>query len=71
MGLKKGEKVKQLGLIRILSTRWEPLNAITREDVVHFVLFFPHQCWSYHFSTMECSSVYVCRSEGMIGVGDG
>jgi hypothetical protein len=33
MGLKKGEKVVKLGLLCVVSTRWEPLNAITREDV--------------------------------------
>ena len=32
MGLKKGEKIKKLGLIRILSTRSEPLNEITQDD---------------------------------------
>lgn len=34
MGLKKGEKVKPLGMIRIISTRPVPLNAITPDDVV-------------------------------------
>jgi len=34
MGLKKGEKVKRLGLIRIVSVRTERLNAITQEDCV-------------------------------------
>ncbi|MEJ1396368.1 MAG: ASCH domain-containing protein [Candidatus Sedimenticola sp. (ex Thyasira tokunagai)] len=34
MGLKKGEKVKQLAMVRIVSTRPEPLNAITKEDVI-------------------------------------
>ena len=32
-GLKKGEQVKKIGLIEVVSTRWEPLNAITQEDV--------------------------------------
>lgn len=32
MGLKKGEKVKPLGMIRILSVRDEPLSAITTGD---------------------------------------
>lgn len=32
MGLKKGEKVKRLGIISITSIRREPLNAITQED---------------------------------------
>ena len=34
MGLKKGEKIKSLGLIRITSIREEPLNTITQDDVV-------------------------------------
>lgn len=34
MGLKKGEKIEKLGQIKILSTRLEPLNAITQEDVI-------------------------------------
>ena len=34
MGLKKGEKVKRLGLIEIVSARNEPLDHITPADVV-------------------------------------
>ncbi len=34
MGFKKGEKIKRLGEIRIISTRREPLNEITKEDCV-------------------------------------
>ncbi len=34
MGLKKGEKVERLALIRITGTRWEPLNDITPDDVI-------------------------------------
>jgi hypothetical protein len=34
MGLKKGEKVQRLCLIRIKSIRKEPLNKITQEDVI-------------------------------------
>lgn len=33
MGLKKGEKIKRLGLIRITDVRAEPLSAITLADV--------------------------------------
>ncbi len=33
-GLKKGERVVRLGLIRIVSTRSEPLNAITAAELV-------------------------------------
>ncbi|SDR34927.1 hypothetical protein [Pseudovibrio sp. Tun.PSC04-5.I4] len=32
MGLRKGEKIKLLCQIKILSVRGEPLNAITQED---------------------------------------
>jgi len=34
MGLKKGEKVRRLGLIEVVSAWPEPLEAITAEDVV-------------------------------------
>lgn len=34
MGLQKGEKIKPLGMIRIISVRPEPLNAITHDDVI-------------------------------------
>jgi hypothetical protein len=34
MGLKKGEKIRRLCRIRVLSVRREPLNAITDEDVI-------------------------------------
>lgn len=34
MGLKKGEKIQGLGMIRVVSTRDEPLDAITQEDVI-------------------------------------
>ena len=34
MGFKKGEKIKRLGLIRIISTRREPLREITKGDCI-------------------------------------
>lgn len=34
MGLKKGEKIKKLKIIEIVSTRLEPLNSITQDDVI-------------------------------------
>ncbi len=34
MGLKLGEHVKRLAVIKIVSTRWEPLNAITKEECI-------------------------------------
>ncbi len=33
MGLKKGEKIRKIGLIQVLSVRREQLNQITAEDV--------------------------------------
>ena len=34
MGLKKGEKINKLKTIRVISTRKEPLSAITKEDCI-------------------------------------
>ena len=34
MGLKKGEKIERLCSIEVVSTGWEPLNAITQDDVI-------------------------------------
>lgn len=34
MGLKKGEKIKRLGMIRIISIRREPLHEITPSDCI-------------------------------------
>lgn len=34
MGLKKGEKMNKLCMIKIISTRKEPLSAITQDDVI-------------------------------------
>lgn len=33
MGLRKGEKIKRLGYIEVISATREPLEAITKEDV--------------------------------------
>lgn len=43
-GLRKGEKVRKITAIRILNTRWEPLNAITQEDLVREG--FPDWLWT-------------------------
>jgi len=32
-GLKKGEAIERIRPIRVVSTRWEPVAAITKEDV--------------------------------------
>jgi hypothetical protein len=34
MGLQKGQKVKRLGFLRVVSVRKEPLNAITKQDCI-------------------------------------
>lgn len=34
MGLKKGESIERLGTIRIVSVRPEPMNSITKDDVI-------------------------------------
>lgn len=34
MGLQKGEKIKRICAIKIISTRTEPLNAIKQSDVI-------------------------------------
>ncbi len=34
MGLKKGEKIKRLRLLHVVSVRREPLNAITKDDCI-------------------------------------
>lgn len=40
MGLKKGEKMKELGVIEVVSTRREPLDAIDQDDCIREG--FPH-----------------------------
>ena len=62
MGLKKGEQIKRLGLIRIVDVRREPLCAITQEDVIKEG--FPE--WEpEHFIHMICSH-YGCAREAEI-----
>ena len=34
MGFKKGEKIEKLGMIRIISTKREPLDEISKEDCI-------------------------------------
>ncbi len=34
MGLRPGEKIQRLCVIKIISTRWEPLKMITKEDCI-------------------------------------
>lgn len=40
MGLRKGEKLNKLGVIQVVSIRWEPIEDITQEDVCREG--FPH-----------------------------
>jgi len=62
MGLKKGERIKRLGMIRIVSIRKEPLNTITPDDVVKegFPGWEPEQ-----FIDMICSH-YGCTRDADI-----
>lgn len=65
MGLKKGEKMKVLGEIEIISTRREPLNAIDKSDCCRegFPLFEPADfvnmlCGHYRIEpTKECNRI--------------
>lgn len=74
-GLKKGEKVKRLGLIRIKSTRPEPLNDITREDVIRegfsgltrmefIVMFCQHNKCRMNTLVNRIEFEYLDRGEG-------
>lgn len=63
MGLKKGEQVKKIGgLIRILSTRKEPLFTVTQDDCVKEG--FP-DLEPYQFVEMLCRH-YKCRPLKMV-----
>lgn len=57
MGLKKGEKVKRLGLIRIVSVRKEPLVEMRPDDLVREG--FPFMTWG-EFIDMICDH-YDCE----------
>ena len=62
MGLKKGEKIKKLRLLHVMSVRKEPLNAITKEDCLKegFPYFEPED-----FVKMMCDH-YKCKPNAMI-----
>lgn len=62
MGLQKGEKIQPLGMIQIVSTRKEPLNAITKADCNKEG--FPNMKPS-EFVAMLCSH-YGCSQEVMV-----
>lgn len=62
MGLKPGEKIVRLGVIRVVSVRREPLSAITKEDCaregfpelgpVEFIEMFKHHMGCMAFETV-------------------
>jgi len=56
MGLKKGEKINRICQIRIVSTREEPLNAITKEDCIRegFPSYEPEDFISMLTSQYKC-----------------
>jgi hypothetical protein len=62
MGLPKGQKIKRLGLIQIVSSWPEPLNAITPGDCIKEG--FPHLT-PEHFVKMLCE-LYQCPPDKKI-----
>jgi hypothetical protein len=68
MGLKKGEKIKRIGQIRIISTRFELLDKITQEDVVKegFPDWTPREfitMYADHYGFIASSMILVNRIE--------
>lgn len=66
MGLKKGEKIEPLGIIRVVSMRKEPLNRITPEDVARegFPGMTPDEFVAMFTKAMKCdASTIVNRIE--------
>lgn len=61
MGLKKGEKVKRLGLIRVTSVRREPLYTISADDVRRegFPEMEPEEFIQYFCRGHKCSPLDV------------
>jgi len=62
MGLKRGEKIERLALIRIVSTRAEALSEITQEDVIKegFPDWSPDQfiqMLAHHYGVLHSSVV--------------
>jgi hypothetical protein len=62
MGLKKGEKIRRLGLIKIVSVRRERLEAITAVDVTHEG--YPDM-WPREFVEMFCRS-HRCKPDAWV-----
>jgi len=61
-GLKKGEKIRRLGLIKIVSVRRERLNAITAVDVTNEG--YPDM-WPGEFVKMFCRA-HKCKPEAWV-----
>ncbi|MAI35041.1 MAG: hypothetical protein CMM07_25665 [Rhodopirellula sp.] len=63
MGLRAGEKVKRISLIRIVSVKAEPLNAITQEDCARegFPSFTPHDFVSMLCGHYGCPEDKLCN----------
>lgn len=63
MGLQKGEKINRLKLVEIVSTRPEPLNAITQEDVVRegFPDWTPEQFIQMLVDHYGCDPEKICN----------
>lgn len=62
MGLGRGEKIKPLGMIRVITTRAEPFDTITQEDVVRegFPEWTPEQFVAMlvdHYGVSPCDDV--------------
>ncbi len=62
MGLKRGEKVRPIYPIEIVSTRSEPLSSITPDDAIHEG--FPEMTVS-QFVEMFCES-HDCEPDGIV-----
>lgn len=55
-GIKPGERIVRICQIRVLDTRWEPLNQITQEDVIleGFPEMTPEQFVAFFCEANKC-----------------
>lgn len=63
MGIPKGEKIKRLDLIEIVSVRQEPLNKITKEDCIRegFPHFAPWEFVAMLTTHYKCDPNSICN----------
>lgn len=63
MGIPKGEKIKRLDMIEILSVKKEPLNSISKSDCVRegFPEFGPHDFVSMLTKHYKCLPSSICN----------